>query len=73
LFDKLLGLEDLDEAGVDELRAAISASGAVGRVEAMIQELTASARAALESTTGLTQPGRTALAALIDVSTTRSA
>ena len=72
LFEKLLGLEDLDETGVDELRAAITASGALERVERMIQDLTASARAAVRSTTGLTDEGRAALAALIDVSTARS-
>jgi len=73
LFEKLLGLEDLDETGVDELRAAITASGALERVEAMIQDLTASAHAAVLSTTGLTEGGRAALAALIEVSTARSA
>jgi len=73
LFDKLLGLQDLDEAGVDELRTAITASGALDRVEQMILHLTTSARAALDSTTALTDEGLTALAALIDVSTARSA
>jgi geranylgeranyl diphosphate synthase type I len=73
LFDKLLGVQDLDEVGVDELRASINASGAPDRVEQMILDLCASARAALRSTTGLTDEGRAALDALIDVSTTRSA
>ena len=73
LFDKLLGMVDLDETGVDELRAAITASSALERVEAMIQDLTASARAAIRSTTGLTDEGRAALAALIEASTARSA
>jgi geranylgeranyl diphosphate synthase type I len=73
LIDKLLGVQDLDELGVDELRATIIASGAVERVEAMIVDLTASARAALHSTTSLTDEGVAALAALIDVSTARSA
>ena len=73
LFEKLLGLPDLDQHGVDELRDAITASGSVERVERMILDLTASARAALDSTTGLTDEGRTALAALINVSTARSA
>lgn len=72
LFDKLLGLHDLDETGVDDLRAAITASGALERVERMIQDLTASARATVGSATGLTDEGRAALAALIDVSTARS-
>ena len=73
LFEKLLGLEDLDETGVDELRAAITASGALKRVERMIQDLTASAHAAVLSTTGLTEEGQAALSALIEVSTARSA
>ena len=73
MFDKLLGLPDLDEPRVDELRAAITASGALDRVEQMIQELSASARTALDSTTTLTNEGKAALDALIDVSTARSA
>jgi geranylgeranyl diphosphate synthase type I len=73
LFDKLLGAPDLDQPGVEELRAAITASGAPGSVEQMIRDLTASARTALQSTTGLTDQGQEALDALIDVSTARSA
>jgi geranylgeranyl diphosphate synthase type I len=72
LFDKLLGAPDLDEPGVDELRGAITASGAPDRVEEMILDLTASARVALNSATGLTDEGRDALDVLIDVSTARS-
>jgi geranylgeranyl diphosphate synthase, type I len=73
LFDKLLGSPDLDEAGVDELRDAITASGAPERVEQMILDLSASARTALHTTTGLTEQGVEALDALVDVSTARSA
>jgi geranylgeranyl diphosphate synthase type I len=73
LFDKLLGLQDLDEPGVDDLRATITASGAVERVERMILDLTSSARVVLHSTTSLTDEGVAALDALIDVSTARSA
>ena len=73
LFDKLLGVHDLDQAGVDELRAAITASGAPDHVEQMIRDLSASARAALRSTRELTDQGQAALDALIDVSTARSA
>lgn len=73
LFDKLLGLPDLDEFGVDELRATITASGAPDRIEQMIRDLCASARAALHSTSELTEEGLAALDALIDVSTARSA
>jgi geranylgeranyl diphosphate synthase, type I len=73
LFDKQLGSPDLDEAGVQELCATITASGAPQRVEQMILDLSASARAALQQTTGLTGQGLDALDALIDVSTARSA
>jgi len=73
LFDKLLGVQDLSEAGVDELRGAITASGAPERVEQMIEDLRTSARAALHSTAGLTDEARTALDDLIDVTTARSA
>jgi len=73
VFDRLLGSPDLDESGVDELRVAITASGAPDRVEQMIRDLSASARAALGSATGLTVEGRDALDALIDVSTARTA
>jgi geranylgeranyl diphosphate synthase type I len=73
LFDKLLGAPDLDEAGVNELRDAITASGAPDRVEQMILDLSVSARAALHAATGLTGEARAALEALIDVSTARSA
>ena len=72
LFDKLLGAADLDEAGVDELRATITASGATDRVEQMIRDLSDSARTALRATTGLTDEGRAALDALIDISTART-
>ena len=72
LFDRLLGAPDLDEPGVGELRATITASGASSRVEQMILDLSASARTALHTTTGLTEQGREALDALIDVSTARS-
>ena len=73
IFEKLLGLPDLDEPRVDELRGAIIASGALDRVEQMILDLSASARSALHSTTTLTDEGRAVLDALIDVSTARSA
>jgi len=72
LFDRLLGAPDLDEPGVGELRATITASGASSRVEQMILDLSASARTALHTTTGLTEQGREALDALIDVSTART-
>ena len=73
LFDTLLGSPGLGEPGVDELRATITASGAPERVEQMILDLCVSARTALNSASGLTDQGRAALDALIDVSTARSA
>jgi len=73
LFDKLLGAPGLTESEVTELRDLITASGAPARVEQMILDLTRSARAALRTATGLTDEGRQALDALIDVSTARSA
>jgi len=73
LFDKMLGAPDLDEPGVDQLRSTIVASGATERVEQMILDLSASARLALHSTTGLTKEGVEALDSLVDVSTARSA
>jgi geranylgeranyl diphosphate synthase type I len=72
LFDKLLGAPGLNERGVDDLRALITASGAPDRVEEMILELTTSARTALHSAAGLTDEGRAALDVLIDVSTART-
>ena len=73
LFDKLLGLPDLDTPGVEELRAVITASGALDRVEQRITALVADAHAHLDATTGLTPEGREMLATLVDVSTARSA
>ncbi|HEX8971990.1 polyprenyl synthetase family protein [Oryzihumus sp.] len=71
--DKLLGLADLDDAGVEELRAVITGSGALERVEQRITALVADAHAHLDATTGLTPEGREMLATLVDVSTARSA
>jgi geranylgeranyl diphosphate synthase type I len=72
MFDKLLGAPDLNEVGVDELRATITTSGAPDRVEQMIVNLCASARLALHSTTAVNDEALEALDALIDVSTARS-
>jgi geranylgeranyl diphosphate synthase type I len=73
LFDKLLGLSDLDADGVSELRAVLQSTGALDRVEEMILDLTRSARAALHSTSGLDDEAVATLDALIDFSTSRSA
>jgi len=72
LFDKLLGLADLDADGVEELRAVLRSTGALDRVEEMILDLTGSARAALHSTSGLDGEAVATLDALIDFSTVRS-
>jgi geranylgeranyl diphosphate synthase type I len=73
LFDKLLGLSDLDADGVDELRAVLQSTGALDRVEQMILDLTRTARTALHSTEGLADEAVATLDALIDFSTSRSA
>jgi len=73
LFDKLLGLSDLDADGVDELRAVLQATGALDRVEQMILDLTRTARTALHSTEGLADEAVATLDALVDFSTSRSA
>jgi geranylgeranyl diphosphate synthase type I len=73
LFDKLLGMSDLDTRGVDELRTILHATGALDRVEEMILNLTRSARTALHATSGLDGEAVTALDDLIDFSTSRSA
>ena len=73
VVDKLLGLPDLDAAGVEELRALITGSGALDRVEQQIATLADTAREHLAATTGLTAEGRAMLDTLIDFSTARSA
>lgn len=73
LFDKLLGVPDLDEAGVGQLRRAIVETGALDLVEEMITSQAAAARRDLASTSGLTAEGVAALDSLIDFSTARSA
>jgi len=73
LFDKLLGLADLDTRGVGDLRGVLLSTGALDRVEEMILDLTRSARTALHTTTGLDAEAVATLDALIDFSTARSA
>ena len=73
VVEKLLGLPDLDACGVDQLRAVITATGALDRTEERISELATSARGHLEAVAGLTGEGREMLDSLIDFSTARTA
>ncbi len=73
LFDKLLGVPDLDDGHVAQLRELITSTGALGRVEEAITRLAAEAREHLASTRALTPEGRATLDALIGLSTARSA
>ncbi|MDP9443257.1 MAG: polyprenyl synthetase family protein [Actinomycetota bacterium] len=45
---RLLGRPDLDDAGVEELRAVITATGALSAVETLIRELTEAAKTSLQ-------------------------
>ena len=47
VVERYLGDPDLDRAGVDALRAVIADTGALARVESLIEERTAEAIAAL--------------------------
>jgi len=71
-IDALLGRPDLDADQVDVLREIITGSGAVDAVEASIDALTGSARAALDATIGLEPQAHAVLEALIEASTARS-
>jgi geranylgeranyl diphosphate synthase type I len=66
-----LGQADLTADQVDELREVIVDTGALDRAEDRITELTASARAALDASTGLGEPGVALLRHLADVATAR--
>lgn len=72
--EHLLALEgdtSADDARIERARTIMTESGAVERHEALITEGAAAARAALDATTGLGEEGRSALAALIDLTTAR--
>jgi geranylgeranyl diphosphate synthase type I len=73
LFDKLLGVADLDDEQVAQLRAVISSTGALDRVEQMITEQAQAAHDHLHSAQGLTAEGVATLESLIGLSTARSA
>ncbi|QQS03017.1 MAG: polyprenyl synthetase family protein [Austwickia sp.] len=66
-----LGRPDLTADDVAELRDLVRRSGAPDRHEELIAAQVAAARAELAATTGLTEPGRAALADLIDLTTAR--
>jgi len=68
-----LGNADLSEAGVHDARQALINSGAVDHVEAMIADSSNDAARALAQAPGVSDQGRDALSALIDISTARSA
>jgi len=69
-----LGKADLSEAGVHDARQALINSGAVDHVESMIADSSNDAARALdEAPPGVSDQGRHALSALIDISTARSA
>ena len=70
LVERLLGDPELDAAGVAELRDAIVSSGALKEVERMIEELTGSALAALD-TAPLDAEAEAALRHLAAAATTR--
>ncbi|MGH8828928.1 MAG: polyprenyl synthetase family protein, partial [Jiangellaceae bacterium] len=68
---KLLGDPGLDVDGVTTLREIILATGALTRVETLVAEQVQAARSALADAE-VTDEGRTALSALIDMATDRS-
>ena len=67
-----LGDAGLDEDGVDRLRAIIEETGALDRVETMIDQAVARSREALAAAP-VAEHARPALAALVDAATVRSA
>lgn len=63
----------LTDADVADLRAAITGSGAVRRLESLIDEGVHAARGHLRAVEGITDAGRAALDSLIDAATQREA
>lgn len=70
-LNRHLGAAHLDDAQIDDLRFIITDSGAAHSLERMIGQDTRVARAELHATQGLTDDGRAALDALIDLATAR--
>jgi geranylgeranyl diphosphate synthase type I len=70
--EALLGRPDLDAGQVDELRDVIEGSGAVARLEAEIDRLAGSARAALDGASSVDEGAREALLDLVAIATART-
>lgn len=71
LLTNRVGSADLGVDEIDEMRSIITGCGAAQRLEEMIADDTRLAHAELEATAGLTESGRAALRALVDLATTR--
>lgn len=74
MVDRLLGDPDLDAGGVADLRQVIVDTGALKRVEALMDELVEASRAALAGLAGagLADPAQQALSGLVDAATART-
>ena len=75
-MDSRLGRDDLDDAGVEAIRSVLVATGAVARVEVLIDTLANDARKAVgraRETGHLDGGALEVLEALVDVSTARHA
>ena len=68
----LLGDTDLDTDKVQRARDIMTSTGAVDAHETLIENGAQTARTALAATTGLTEEGRQALEAMIDLATARN-
>lgn len=73
IITEALGNSDLNARDVQHVREALHTSGAVHRVEDMIEHSTDQARHALDAVPELSSQGRSALLTLIDISTARAA
>ena len=71
--ESLLGRADLGPEQVADLRSIMTESGAVDAVEAEIERLACTARAALGRAVGIDASAREVLDALVDISTARTA
>ncbi len=72
VYDKLLGWADIDATSIEELRSLIAASGAVDRVEALIERQSRAACAALVGVHEITDEGRHMLEQLVGVCSART-
>ena len=71
-FQSLFGNKELDSDGIDSLREIIKASGALDRVELLIEEMTFSAHKALKAD-GIGSHAKNLLAEMAEAATQRSA